>query len=183
MNLNIKENIKFIYDIFERYLLLISKLYNYLANLNYTVFDTFTHQICKQEKYSFNISSCLKIKENKFYLLSETEDTYIFEIMNLKGENTFLNFDEINLREIKLNFNLQKVYSPNNDCFLSIMANYELYFHSRKNRIKVSFFDSVEELTELSNIDIVYKFCIIYINIFYKENIEYLLVIYKVNFY
>ena len=60
------------------------------------LFDTFTQQICKQEKYSFKINNCLKIKENKFYLLSDNNDTYILEIMNIEKNPNFLNFEEIN---------------------------------------------------------------------------------------
>jgi hypothetical protein len=87
------------------------------------------------------------------------------------------NYEEIRLRLLKHTFHIDKVF--NEDSQSLIFSKGEFVFHNLNQTIKVSFLDSVEELTELSSLNTEYKFKIIYINSIQIEEQEYLIVIYK----
>ena len=145
------------------------------------IFDSSTHVILKEEKFNFEIFQIYRLKETKFYFQSKNNETYIAEIQTLPvSSNTnelCINYEEIRYRIVKHSFNITKIF--NIDTQYTLVSNSEFIFYNLNQKIFISFLDSVEELTELSNLNTNYKFKIIHLDKLTIKDTEYLLVIYK----
>jgi WD40 repeat protein len=129
-----------------------------------------------------------KVKENKFFILSASKDTYICELTNLPQLNIDevelcqinmdnFKYEEMRFRIIKHTFRIDQVV--HDDSYFSLMSNEELIYHTLNQKLKVSAVDSVEEITEMSSYDTGFKFKIIFIGKIFIQKVEHMIVIYK----
>ena len=188
INLSLIKNDKilFITSIQKRFILFIFKRKALL-------YDSFSHLIFKEEQMkvlnrvededtndfqSFEIKEVYPIKENCYFLRSSNEETFFLcaEKLNLI-DPLGLNYEDTRIRIVKQMFELSKFF--NEDTKSCIFSNDEFVFHNMNNIIKVSFLDSIEELTEISSYVTQMKFPIIYINKILIKKEENLIVIYK----
>ena len=138
------------------------------------------------EYINFTVNKIYKIKSNSFFLLTENFVTYfltIEKINELNNNNNNLNYNENHIKITKKeNFKIEKILKEN--VFFTLFQNNEFIFHNyfdslNNNIIKISFLDSIEELTEISNFHTKSKFNIIYLNKILFNNEENLLIIFK----
>ncbi len=145
-------------------------------------FDCASQLVVREEKFNFLIKLIYQVKETKFFFLSQNNETYLMEISNLgcdeKEDITlFFNYDEIRYRILRHNYSLEKNLSE--DSLFTLFSNDELIFFNYNQILKVSFLDSVEELSELCSLKPENKFKIIFHDRIYIKSEESLLVIYK----
>ena len=160
INLSIIKNdqILFINSIQKRFILFIFKRKALL-------YDSFSHLIFKEEQMKvlnriedeetndfqyFEVKDVYPIKENCYFLRSLNEETFFLCVEKLNSiEPLGLNYEDTRIRIVKQMFELSKFF--NEDTKSCIFSNEEFVFHNMNNIIKVSFLDSIEELTEISS--------------------------------
>ena len=180
------EQILFVSSLLKRFILFIFKR-------KAMIYDSFSHIIFKEEQMKilnrredenvndfqyFEIKKIYQIKENCFYLKSVNEETFFLNVEKLNTiDSLFLNYEDSRIKIIKLMFELEKFF--NEDTQSCIFSNEEFIFYNFNNTLKVSFLDSIDELTEISSYITKIKFPIIYINKLIIKKEENLIVIYK----
>ena len=180
------EQILFTSSILKRFILFIFKR-------KAMIYDSYSHIIFKEEQMKilnrreeenindfqyFEIKNIYKIKENCFFLKSVNEETFFLNVEKLNTiDSLILNYEDSRIRIIKLIFELGKFFTE--DTQSCIFSKEEFIFYNINNIIKVSFLDSVDELTEISSYTTKVKFPIIYINKLIIKKEENLIVIYK----
>ena len=180
------EQILFVSSLLKRFILFIFKR-------KAMIYDSFSHIIFKEEQMKilnrredenindfqyFEIKKIYQIKENCFYLKSVNEETFFLNVEKLNTiDSLFLNYEDSRIKIIKLMFELEKFF--NEDTQSCIFSNEEFIFYNFNNTLKVSFLDSIDELTDISSYISKIKFPIIYINKLIIKKEENLIVIYK----
>ena len=139
------------------------------------------------EYINFTVNEIFNIKSNSYFLLTENFITYyltIEKINELNNNNNNINYNENYIKITKKeNFKIENILKKN--VFFTLFQNNEFIFHNNfnslnnNNIIKISFLDSIEELTEISNFHTKSKFNIIYLNKILFNNEENLLIIFK----
>ena len=139
------------------------------------------------EYINFTVNEIYNIKSNSYFLLTENFITYyltIEKINELNNNNNNINYNENYIKITKKeNFKIENILKKN--VFFTLFQNNEFIFHNNfnslnnNNIIKISFLDSIEELTEISNFNTKSKFNIIYLNKILFNNEEHLLIIFK----
>ena len=188
INLSLMKNeqILFISSILKRFILFIFKKKAML-------YDSYSHVIFKEEQMKilnrreeenvndfqyFEIKNIYQIKENCFFLKSINEETFFLNVEKLNTiDSLFLNYESSRIKIIKLMFELGKVFTE--DTQSCIFSKEEFIFYNFNNSVKVSFLDSIDELTEISSYTTKVKFPIIYLNKLIIKKEENLIVIYK----
>ena len=186
---NFKEDkIIHIASLCERFLLLIFERKAML-------FDTFSQMIFKEESMkvlnkiptddngkeeflNFEVDKVYPIKENSFFILSKDKDTFFLSVPLINSIYHYtLDYEVTRIKIIKETFDISKYF--NDESMLCFFSNQDFIFHNLNQKIRVSFLDSVEELTELSYLNSKAKFPIIYVNRITLNKEEKLLVLYK----
>ena len=166
-----------------------------ILNKKAMLYDTFSHMIFKEEQMKvldklpnddntkeefipFEVKKVYQVKENAFFLLSQENETFFLSVPNITSIYHYtLDYESTRIKIIKQTFQISKFF--NDESMRCIFNNQDFVFHNFNQTIKVSFLDSVEELTELSSYNSKAKFPIIYMNKIIIDKSENLLVLYK----
>jgi hypothetical protein len=132
----------------------------------------------KEDFQFFSIKNIYQVKDNSFFLQSMENETFFLSVtgINLLLQQS-LDYEKTRIRIIKQTFNLEKHFNSESMCCM--FHNEDFIVHNVGQTVKVSFVDSVEELTELTSLNSKAKFQIVFIGTVSVNKVESIVVIYK----